>query len=92
MSVATLPKEQTAFRFEPSLIKTMKIRARSLNISLNKYVTDLVEKDLKESATLPKIESAERLSDIVRQYAGIMALPSDEDLNADERLKRIWER
>lgn len=85
-------KEQTAFRFEPDMIFQMKRRAKSLNLSLNKYVTNLISDDLKKSLTLPKITLPERLDEDIALTSGILREPSQEELYSDERLRRIWER
>ena len=92
MLTATKPKEQTAFRFDPELIASMKRRAHSLNVSLNKYVTDLIEKDIRETYELPKIKLPEILCEDVARYSGIMKPPTKEELESDERLERIWKR
>ena len=86
------PKEQTAFRFEPTLISMMKRRAKALHISVNAYVTGLIECDLRESHTLPQVELPEKLDDDIAHYAGILRCPSEDELAADERLMRIWQR
>lgn len=92
MRTATKPKEQTAFRFDPELIASMKRRAHSLNVSLNKYVTDLIEKDIRETYELPKIKLPEILCEDVAKYSGIMRQVTEEELKSDERLERIWKR
>lgn len=86
------PKEQTAFRFEPTLISMMKRRAQALHISVNAYVTGLIESDLRDSHTLPLVELPEKLDEDIAQYAGILRCPTEEELAADERLLRIWQR
>lgn len=83
-------KEQTAFRFAPELISLMKQRSKSLNISVNTYVTNLITRDLEESKTLPKIDLPETLDEDIMRLSGIISCPSQEELDADERLKRIW--
>lgn len=85
-------KEQTAFRFEPELIQMMKSRARGLGKSLNAYVTGLIEKDLEEMHHLPEVTLTEQLDDIVAKYAGCARIPSQEELDGDERMERIWKR
>lgn len=85
-------KEQTAFRFEPSLILSMKSRARSLGKSVNSYVTELIEKDLNGIHALPKVALPAELDDVVEKYAGCVSAPSQESLENDERLERIWNR
>jgi len=92
MITATQQKEQTAFRFETSLIESMKKRAKGLNISVNKYVTNLIENDLKNAYALPKIKLPSVLSDNVLQYSGVVPMPTSEELKSDERLERIWKR
>lgn len=85
-------KEQTAFRFEPEMILQMKSRAKSLNLSLNKYVTNLISEDLKKSLTLPKVELPSELDEDIAMAVGILREPYAEELYSDERLRRIWER
>jgi len=85
-------KEQTAFRFDPVLIQSMKRRAKSMNISVNKYVTDLIEKDLKDAYALPKVKLPVEFSEDIVEYSGIIPIPSEEELMSDERLERIWRR
>lgn len=92
MRTAAKPKEQTAFRFESELIEIMKRRAHSLNVSLNRYVTDLIEKDIRETYELPKVKLPEVLCEEVARYSGIMKPPTKEELESDERLERIWKR
>ena len=83
---------QTAFRLEESVIKMMKHRARLKRISLNAYVSELIENDLRNSSILPQVEIPETLDEDIRRLSGIMSEPTDEMLDGDERLKRIWER
>lgn len=88
----TVAKEQTAFRFDPSLISRMKFKAKSLNITVNAYVTKLIESDLQASMTLPKVTLPRKLDDDIAQFTKRGFKPSEKDLISDERLRRIWER
>ena len=69
------PKEQTAFRFEPALIAMIKMRAQALHISVNAYVTGLIESDLRDSHTLPLVELADKLDEDIAQFAGYQYRP-----------------
>lgn len=85
-------KEQTAFRFDPGLLAMMKTRAKDLGQSLNSYITSLAQKDLLEARIFPKVELPAEYDPKVKKFSGIMSRPSDDDLRADERLERIWNR
>ena len=85
-------KQQTAFRFEQELISLMKRRASQRKISLNAYVTELIESDLRSSLILPKIKRIQKLDDDIKQFAGIAGIPGEQELEADERFARIWKR
>ncbi|MGN0194986.1 MAG: helix-turn-helix domain-containing protein [Candidatus Cryptobacteroides sp.] len=72
-----------------------KIRRRSadLGMSARQYIERLVDEDLRNSGTLPRIELPLPRSEEVEKYAGIMkTLPSQDELDGDERLSRIWNR
>jgi len=88
----TAVKEQTAFRFETDMIQLMKRRAKSLNLSLNKYVAGLISEDLRKSLTLPKVELPLELDEDVAMASGLLREPCEEEMASDERLRRIWER
>ncbi|MCQ2139637.1 MAG: hypothetical protein MJZ09_04615 [Bacteroidales bacterium] len=88
--MSTAAKEQTAFRLAPELISMMKQRSRALDISVNTYVTNLIIKDLEESRALPKIDLPKTLDDDILKLSGIISCPSQDELDTDERLKRIW--
>lgn len=88
----TTVKEQTAFRFEPEMIMMMKSRAKSLGKSLNAYVTDLIAEDLDGIHALPKVRIPDILDDVVAKYEGCCRVPTQQDLDKDERLARIWNR
>lgn len=85
-------KEQTAFRFDSQLLQRMKIRAKQQGKSVNKYVSDLIERDLMESETFPCAVLTEADLAFVKQFAGKMTCPTEEELQADPRLERIWKR
>lgn len=85
-------KEQTAFRFDAEIITQMKRRAKSLNMSVNRYVTGLIEKDLRESLTLPKVKLPLSLDEDVAWASGVLREPDESELMSDERLRNIWER
>ncbi|MGN0191473.1 MAG: hypothetical protein ACI39U_07450 [Candidatus Cryptobacteroides sp.] len=86
------PKEQTAFRFDVEMIAMMKRRSKALGKSMNAYVTDLIMRDIRESCCLPKVRLSQDYDETVEKFAGIMACPSVEELDNDERLARIWKR
>lgn len=88
----TSTKEQTAFRFDPELISLMKRRAKNRKQSLNSYVTELITNDLRQSATLPKVSLSDKIDDDIIRLSSIIPVPSQSDLESDERLSRIWKR
>lgn len=72
-----------------------KIQSRSiaLGMSARQYLEKLVDEDLKQSSELPRINLALLRSSAVERYAGIInTVPSQEELDNDERLSRIWNR
>ena len=73
---------------------TGKIRRRSaeLGISARMYLERLVEDDIRESRYLPKLAFPLPYDNVVEKYSGIIACPTQEDLDKDERLARIWNR
>ena len=81
---------QTAFRFEDTFVLMMKKRARLRNQSLNSYVKDVISADLRQAEVLPPIQLPQILDEDIRQFSGSMRLPKPEELEADERLNRIW--
>jgi len=86
-----MAKTQTAFRFDEEMLEAMKKRALSLNKSLNRYVTDLVNNDLSESFIFPKV----KMSDIEMgkdSMYGILPIPTDKEIEEDPRLEWIWKR
>lgn len=83
---------QTAFRLDESMIKLMKQRARQRKQSVNAYVAELISNDLKTSLTLPKVQIPSCLDEDVEKLAGVLGVPSEYDLENDDRLRRIWER
>lgn len=83
---------QTAFRLDESIIKLMKQRAKQRKQSVNAYVAELISNDLKASCTLPKVELPSHLDEDIEKLAGAIGIPSERDLENDERLCRIWER
>lgn len=87
-----VPKEQTVFRFDPEMLVRMKRRAKSLNVSLNRYVTQLISEDLIEAGQFPAVSLDEVENDIIMEYAGSFRLPSQNELANDERLSAIWNR
>jgi len=88
----TTQKTMTAFRIEPGIMERMKARARNLNISVNRYITNLIVEDLNENSTLPKASMTVESRDFAKRYAGIIENPSSEELQNDEQLRAIWER
>lgn len=74
------------------MISKMKMRAKLKHQSLNAYVSELIENDLRNASILPKVKLPAELDEDIRRYAGSMRSPSEEELSNDERLKRIWER
>lgn len=83
---------QTAFRLEESLIEQMKRRSKSRKQSMNAYVKELIENDLRNALILPKITLPETLDEDIACFAGRMRKPTPAELNNDERLRRTWER
>ena len=83
---------QTAFRFEESMIKQMKQRAKLKHQSVNAYVSELIANDLRENSPLPRVTLPEALDEDIRRLAGSVRMPSAAELEDDERLRRIWER
>lgn len=83
---------QTAFRLEESMVKMMKQRARLRRQSVNAYVAELIAKDLRNSSILPTVELPAELDSDIARLAGSMCQPALEDIENDERLRRIWER
>lgn len=83
---------QTAFRFEETTIMLMKQRAKNKRKSLNAYVTELIEADLRSASVLPPVTLPARLDDDILALAGSIRIPDASELAEDERLSRIWER
>lgn len=72
-----------------------KIRRRSLSlgISAKQYIEKLVDEEILNSVTLPRVKSVPSPSKAIEKFAGIIkAQPSQNDLDNDERLSRIWNR
>jgi len=87
---------QTAFRFSPNLIRMMKNKARRNNLSLNRYVESLIEKDLSENESeaekldkwLRNIKLPTEVSEQVNELSiGISFSPRE--IENDERLAYI---
>lgn len=86
---------QTAFRFKPEMVKSMKRQAAKSGVSLNRYVENLIERDL----------SSAELADFKKQFgisAGALVISeeimgltlndfllSEEDIKSDDRLSYI---
>jgi len=85
-------KTMTAFRIEPSILEKVKERAKTLNLSVNSYITNLIVSDLNKSLSLPKASFTDDSLSFAGKYSGILNEPSEEELENDERLKAIWER
>jgi len=83
---------QTAIKFDRDLTDSMKQRARSLGKSVNRYVRELVEKDLAEANTLPRISLDNIHDQNVLRLSGILKKPDMSVLENDPRAKAIWER
>lgn len=92
ITMSATQKTLTAFRIEPKVLERIKDRSKSLNISVNKYVTDLIVKDLNENAILPKATVSAESKSLAKKYSGIVTIPSNEELEKDDRLRAIWER
>lgn len=88
----TSQKVMTAFRVETGIYERIRERARGLGISVNRYITTLIVKDLNECATLPKAHISDESISFAGRFAGILNEPGAEELQNDERLKAIWER
>lgn len=85
-------KEQTAFRFDTDFLLRMKRRAKLQGKSVNRYVTELIERDLLEAEMFPRAVLSDSDVDEVKSFAGRMEFPSADELEQDERLERIWKR
>jgi len=83
---------QTAFKFDTQLIPSIKRRAKSLGKSVNKYVLDLIEKDMAEANMLPKISLDGIYDENVERLSGILKNPDMRVVESDSRAKAIWER
>ena len=72
-----------------------KIRHRSMQLGLSakQYIERLVDEDLRSSGVLPAVDLSGLNCPSVEKYAGIMPVrPSSSEVEADERLLRIWKR
>ena len=85
-------KEQTAFRFDPWMLTMMKRRAKSLNLSLNSYVTKVISTDLIQSEQFPEVSLKPETGEKAMKYAGIFRMPEVRDFEDDERFNAIWNR
>ena len=59
---------------------------------MNAYVTDLISKDIEDSRCLPVVTLPDTFDEKVRSLSGAMTLPSETDLEKDDRMSRIWKR
>lgn len=72
-----------------------KIRKRSADLGMgpHQYIAMLVEKDILGAGLFPKVELSQIDNEVVERYAGIIkVLPTQQDLDNDERLAMIWNR
>ena len=98
----TIRSIQTAFRFRPDMLRRMKNRAREKKQSLNAYVEELIEIDLKSSSDrytalyeqLSTIKMPETISKEMSQAFSYLDAPSfsEEEVENDPRLKAILEK
>lgn len=70
----------------------MKQRAKAKRLSLNAYVTELIEADLRNASVLPPVVLPAVLDEDILGLEGSMPVPDAAELANDERLSRIWER
>lgn len=86
---------QTAFRFRQEMVQSLKNKARIRNMSLNAYVEEVLERDLKEkSGTYEEVMnslSSLRLSDVEPVVSPRIKL-SPEEVEGDERMKYILDK
>ena len=91
-------KIQTAFRFDPDLIRRAKNQARQQNLSLNAYVERLIAdslkvdpyKDLDEQLSHLKVPA--EISPEIKALSRFAINFTDEELASDERLSYILSR
>ncbi len=90
-------KIQTAFRFDPEMLRKMKNKARSENVTLNRYVESLIERDLEPDPyreldkRLAKIKRPDVVSPEIKALGASFKI-SREDLLDDDRALYIWDK
>ncbi|MGN1210841.1 MAG: multiprotein-bridging factor 1 family protein [Candidatus Cryptobacteroides sp.] len=88
----TMSDSAVAYGSDTILSNKICMRSAELGISVKAYLERLVDDDIRKSKRLPKIELPIAFDDVVEKYAGIISCPSQEDLDNDVRLERIWNR
>lgn len=89
----TLAEPATTYGSISDLSGKIRKRSADLGMSAKQYIESLVDEDLRNSGTLPKIGLPLPRNEAVEKYAGIMKiLPSQMELDSDEKLSRIWKR
>ena len=83
---------QTAFKFDSNLTVSMKNRAMALGLSLNRYVRNLIEKDIADSKMLPKVSIDDIYDTDIERLSGILKKPNPDKIKDDPRAEAIWER
>lgn len=84
---------QTIHGCDTALYTKIRERSADLRIGPRQYIAMLVEKDILEAGLFPKVDLSQIDDEVVERYAGIIkALPTQQDLDNDERLAMIWNR
>ena len=85
-----LTKTQTAFRLSPELLAGMKRVARKRSLSLNAFVEKEMQLIVKRELELPKLPPDFEIDPVIASFNGMIKAPSQEELDADPRLKHIF--
>ena len=92
-SSPVLREPRAAYGTAPDLYSKIRHRSMQLGLSAKQYIERLVDEDLRSSGVLPAVDLSGLNCPSVEKYAGIMPVrPSSSELEADERLLRIWKR
>ena len=82
------PRVQTGLRFKPALIEKVKIKAKRSNKSFNRYVEDLLEKDV--ASEMPVLHREDFLSGRTFLIQGSMKpVITQEQIENDPKLAHI---
>ena len=83
----TIAKEQTVIRFRKDILNRARFKAKQRGISLNAYLEAVVAEAVMPS--IPKLPKDFKISPMVEALSGIIPAPTQEQLEADDRLAYI---